>query len=225
MEYYLKKIGILEMLYGSGITATTETSTLWLKDKLQNNDLLFYPIRNIEIGKFYFMFYAMKEKNVLENIAALFIIGEQTFNKVGIVYYGVNFNYLPVILRHKFFNELFKGLDKKFYEDEFKNNVLKEKPIQVQFSTVYNILKGIGFEWAIREITPKAIEECYLVSFQDINKFCNINLTQLTGMTDEALAIIAQKKYEKQDKRERDLINRIKSKTASKQIESIFNKY
>jgi len=223
MDYFFKKIGILELLYGTGITARMETSTLWLSEKLKSADILFYPASEILIGKFYFMFYAMKEKNPLENIAAVMIIGKQKFDTD--VYYGLNFNYLPIELRERFFNELFKGLNTKFYNDESKNNVLSEAPLDITFSGVYNILKGIGFEWAIREILPIAIEECYVISFQELNKFCNINLQQLTGMTDEALAEIAMKKFKNQSKREQDLIFKIKNKQLSSNTEKIYKMY
>lgn len=208
--YFIKKLAALEITASHYSSNIIQYATNWLSDKIKQPDLLFQPIdpKNIKNGKFYFLYYDLKSNNKMVMYSPVFLI-DTKFTKYGTVFYGISLNFLPIKQRYLFFNEIFQNYDKTFYEMETFNNSSKELPIEIPAQYIYDILKSMGFEWAIREfllsrMNKLIIEKAYEISFQDMCKFCSFDSSVLTGVKESQLAQIWQKKIKEQSERERE---------------------
>lgn len=180
------------------------TENLGIKDLIIETN-----ISNFYRGSFYFVYYDLTSKiSKMEKINPILLIDYFDMNNTR-TYYVLNINFLPIAIRVLFFNNILNyNLD--IIENNNNTDILSQKPIpNIKFITIYKMLKKIGFEWAIRKLDINKINKIYKVSTSILDKFITMSTHTFTGVGDNKLIDIWKSKIEKQDEREKTLINNL----------------
>lgn len=206
MAELLDRIKILKDTEGSKVS---ENSTEWLLKRLQNPDKGFKAVstKNMYVGKFYFLLYDLQgNSSKMEQYSPILLIDYRKVN-TKILLYGLSINFIPQNIRLLFFDQFLDSFSNVFLPIDSKEKVgSSEKPLPINFATVFEPLDKIGFQYSIRELDASLINKSYEVSMQMLPRYLTVNTTILTGVDEQKMADIW---YSKLKKREESLQKRI----------------
>jgi len=164
---------------------------------------------NIQKGKFYFMFYDLSGKSSkMEKFNPLFVI-DWTDQDSTRYLYAVSINFIPVSIRTVFFNSLCNFNIKTLGENTNKNTEEQKAFENIDFANIYKLLHSIGFEWSIRRFDSKLVNKTYEISMNILPTFLTMSTARLTGVDDQKLIDIWNKKIKEQEERQNKLIKEI----------------
>lgn len=172
-----------------------------------NSEIISTTIQNFIRGSFYFVYYDLQGKSsAMEKFNPILLLDNFDINNTR-TYFVLNLNFLPVTIRVLFFNNILNyNLDIIEYNNE--QDTLKQKSLDgINFVNIYNMLKRIGFEWAIRKLDIKLINKIYKINTNLLPEFITMSTHTFTKVDDNKLVQIWQKKIKEQTEREQKLIN------------------
>lgn len=173
------------------------------------NHVLPINIKNIEKGRFYFMFYDLQGKtSKLEKFNTILALDWVDADKTRWLY-GISINFMPVAIRTIFFNTLFNQRLQTFNKIEGTKPGEQDPLVGVSLGNMYKSLKSIGFEWAIRKFDIKFINKAYLIDWNIIHQFITMSTARLTGVDDGKLIEIWKSKLSKQQEREKEFVAKL----------------
>lgn len=96
---------------------------------------------------------------------------------------GINLNLLPIRLRTQLLDKVYEvyksqiEANKKAYPDD----ALRQKNLSITYKEAYNFLYKFGFEFAIRQYSPKLKTSQSVVSYESWVKVAQLDLIKLNG--------------------------------------------
>lgn len=169
-----------------------------------NNSLYFYNLykkstdefKNINIDKivpggFYFFHYK-DESNWMKWAPVFFSNYKKLSNKI--IFYCVNLNFIPLEARIILF-------DKFITEKDFEN----DDYLKVDYEGIYNVLREIGFEYALMEFDASRIDLIHKVKLEVLPRFL-YHQHPKNVYDPNKLMQIWESKLKNRDKRHRELI-------------------
>lgn len=180
---------------------------------INDNDIKYIDyinVTSIEQGKFYFMLYNIQGKiSKLEKFNPLFALDWIDMDNTKYLY-AVSINFLPITVRVMFFNTIFNNNLKVFSDNNLNKQIKSQIPIiGFNLSKAYNMLKSIGFEWAIRKFDIRLINKVACINNNILDKFITMSTYKLTGVDDGKLIDIWKSKLDKQEQREKKFISEL----------------
>lgn len=187
-----------------------ETNSIFISENIKGpkeNVLKECNFGHLYKGSFYFIYYDLTEKtSMMEKLNPVLLLDYLDINNIR-TYFVLNINFLPITIRVLFYNEIFnQNLDiLKFNIDE---DVMTQKPLNgISFQVIYNMLKSIGFEWAIRKLEHNKINKIYKLNTNYLVPFITMSTARFTKVNDSKLIEIWKAKIKDQDERHKKVIN------------------
>lgn len=146
-------------VHGINMVDTFKKNCLYFYDKYSksSDEVSNIPIKNISSGGFYFLHY-LDESNWMQ-YSPIFLVDFKKFdNKV--ILLAINFNFIPLEIRVLIFNSYISKKD-------FDNDSL----LKVDYETVYNILRKVGFEYSLMEYDASRIKLVHKIKLDLLPRF------------------------------------------------------
>lgn len=159
MGELLERIKISSLVNGSDISSVFKNNSLFFYEAYTKSDKMVtsIPRGKIQLGAFYFLHY--KDDSNWMKWSPIFTVDVKKFDNL-IILYGVNFNFIPLVIRSTIF-------DKFIIEDDFE----KDRLLKVDFEGVYKELFKYGFEYAIVEYNLAQIERVHKINMEMVPRF------------------------------------------------------
>lgn len=159
MGVLLEKIGLKNTTYGNGLVEKFKDNSLYIYDKLKKSedDLINIKFGDISVGGFYFFHY--KDDSNWMKYSPVFVIDFRKFENY-IIIIAVNFNFIPLEIRSFLFDKYIT-----------KEDIDKNRDLKVDYKSMYNELKRLGFEYSIIEYNLSQMLFVHKVSMSIIDKF------------------------------------------------------
>lgn len=208
-DYLKDKIKTQYKLEGTNMYTTNAE---FIRDEISNINSKVIQKENVnklERGKFYFIVYDLNGKSSkMEKFNPLFVLDWFDRNNTRMLY-AVSVNFLPVAIRTVFFNNI-TNFNLDILEKNENYDLKNERPFNnINFLNIYNLLKTIGFEWAIRQFDMRLINDINVISTNILTEFITMSTVQFTGVDDLKLLDIWKKKITQQEEREKKIISQI----------------
>lgn len=211
----------IKLLYQEKGSSVYNYCADFIKHEINNNrseNILATTIDSIVKGSFYFILYDLNGKSSkMEQYNPILAV-----DFVNRSLYGLSLNFIPVNIRVTLFNKIYSKLDtlKKNADLDIEN----QQPLpNTNYNTIYNILKSIGFEYAIRTFDLSLINKVYQISTNILPEFIAMNTQTFTGVDEGKLVDIWLKKINEQEQREQELMKELLSDFTK--IEAEIDKY
>lgn len=174
------------------IDAFKKNSLFFLeKYSKSSEDVLNIPVKNISLGGFYFLHY-LDESNWMQ-YSPIFLVDFKKFeNKI--ILLAINFNFIPLEVRVLIF-------DPYLNEKDFTNNNL----LNVSYESMYNILRKVGFEYALMEFDASRIKLVHKIKMDLLPRFL-YHQHPINVYDPNKLMEIWNSKVEKRDQRHQEII-------------------
>jgi hypothetical protein len=127
------------------------------KYRSSDNDVSRSRIENIQFGRFYFFQY--RDDSKWMQYSPVFTIDFKKFENL-IIMRAINLNFIPFDIRVKFFDNFM--VEKDLDQDRF---------LRADYTTVYDELFQIGFEWTIMEYNMSQMVVAHKINMSLIPKF------------------------------------------------------
>lgn len=156
--------------------------------------------RDIYPGKFYFLFYGLKEKlSKMEKYSPVYIVDVKRDRNKTIIY-AISTNFLPIAVRSMYFDTLLNSYDLE-----------KMKPADVLYKNIdykkaYNTLSQLGFEYVIREFEMEKLDNVKEIHNNYLAEFLLFNTQIFTSVGEDKLNQIWLAKLKTRDERHRKLM-------------------
>jgi methyl-accepting chemotaxis protein len=171
--------------------------------KLLNNNNEFMSNstkRDIYPGKFYFLFYGLKEKlSKMEKYSPVYVVDIKR-NKNKTIIYAISTNFLPIAIRSTYFDTLLSSYD----ETKMKNSEVLFK--NINYKIAYNTLSVLGFEYVIREFEMEKLDSVKEIHNNYLAEFLLFNTQIFTDVGEDKLNQIWLAKLKTRDERHRKLM-------------------
>lgn len=191
-----ERLKLSQMVYGKDIVDYYKNNTEYMLYLYQNSsdECVLIDKSEIQVGGFYHFFY-MDDSNWMK-YSPVFICDHREFKNM-IVLLGVNFNFIPLELRVRIFDE--------FITDEDFNT---DKLLQVDFVGMYQQLLRIGFEYSIREYNVAQIVGVHRISLELLPRFLYSSYPS-NKYDPNKLMDTWKKKIETKEQRHREIIQSV----------------
>lgn len=192
MGVLLEKIGLKTATYGGGLVDKFKDNSLYIYDKLKksDNDLRNIKFGDISIGGFYFFHY--KDYSNWMKYSPVFTVDFKKFENY-IIILAVNFNFIPLEIRSFLFDKYIT-----------KDDIDKNRDLKVDYTSIYNELKRLGFEYAIIEYNLSQMLFVHKVSMSIIDRFI-YSQHPINKYDPKKLYEICITKLKDQDKRDQEI--------------------
>jgi hypothetical protein len=144
---------------GLNIVDAFKKNSIFFFDKYSKSteDVLNIPIKNMSVGAFYFLHYLDESKWM--QYSPIFLVDFKKFEDK-IILLAINFNFIPLEVRSMIF-------DPYIIEKDFDEN----KNLKVTYENMYNILRGIGFEYSLMEYDASRLKLVHKISMGLLPRF------------------------------------------------------
>ena len=205
-NYFIDGVKSQFSTYGSSLYSKNGDFIIKEINDQRSDKVVEVSLSSMESGKLYFLMYDLSGKSSnmekFSPILMLDILTKDNRKKL----FGLSLNFIPVATRTLLFNTIANyNLDVLSKNKDVK--IDKEYPMnKINFPNIYNMLKDIGFEWAIREFELTYINKIYNISTNIMVEFVSMSTAKITKVDDGKLIEIWQKKLLTQGEREKKLI-------------------
>lgn len=193
MGELVERVKLSLLTHGNGEVDNFIKNSDWFVGKYRktDDDVNAITLNKINIGGFYFLHY--NDKSNWMRFAPIFLV-KYNVEKIPKIY-AINFNFIPIQYRILIFD---KYITKKDFDD---NNYLK-----VDYESVYNELRSIGFEYALMEFNLHQILQVHRISLNVLPRFF-YSQHPLNKYDPKKLMEIWFAKIEKRDQRHAEMMN------------------
>jgi hypothetical protein len=159
MGVLIDNVGISMLLSGDGLAdAFKNNSEYFYNSYLKSSDSIKnINIKDIMFGYFYHFHY--RDDSNWMRWSPVFVTNyKKVYNKI--IIFAINLNFIPIEVKVNLF-------DKYITEKDIEmNNQLK-----ISYEEAYNVLKSVGFEYALVEYDASHIELVHRISHNELDKF------------------------------------------------------
>ena len=161
-----ERIKLSLLVNGNGLEDNYKRNSLYLMDKVTKTDDEFEAVDKSGVypGNFYFFQYDIKNTSVKswEKWSPVFVVeSKKTGNPLfPLVYYAVNFNFIPLQIRTEIF-------DPYFTEEIFEKNI----PLKVNRMGMEKELLKWGFEYSIRSYNAIQLNLVHKIDMNSVPRF------------------------------------------------------
>lgn len=159
MGELVERVKLNLLVYGDGLVENFRNNSLYFYEKYQKSD---NEVKNVKVSDVYpggFYFFHYKDDSNWMKWSPVFIAGYKKFSNQ-IVFFAVNFNFIPLEVRAMIF-------DKFITEEDFT----KDKFLKVSYEGMYEELKRLGFEYALMEFNSIQIVAVHKIKLDMIPRF------------------------------------------------------
>lgn len=201
-------LNTIEMMYKELGNSLYNKNYEFIRDYLNTNENVI-SINDIILGKFYFMLYNINGKTSnMEKFNPILAVDYVDRNGTRMLY-GLSINFIPVNVRVNLFNTILNHnldiLEKNEDLDVNKQYELKN----INFASIYSLIKSIGFEWALREFDMKLVNRLTEIDTKMLPQFITMGTVKFTGVNDNKLGEIWEAKLKNREQREKDMIAKL----------------
>lgn len=201
-------LNTIEMMYKELGNSLYNKNYEFIRDYLNTNENVI-SINDIILGKFYFMLYNITGKTSnMEKFNPILAVDYVDRNGTRMLY-GLSINFIPVNVRVNLFNTILNHnldiLEKNEDLDVNKQYELKN----INFASIYSLIKSIGFEWALREFDMKLVNRLTEIDTKMLPQFITMSTVKFTGVNDNKLGEIWAAKLKNREQREKDMIAKL----------------
>lgn len=201
-------LNTIEMMYKELGNSLYNKNYEFIRDYLNTNENVI-SINDIILGKFYFMLYNITGKTSnMEKFNPILAVDYVDRNGTRMLY-GLSINFIPVNVRVNLFNTILNHnldiLEKNEDLDVNKQYELKN----INFASIYSLIKSIGFEWALREFDMKLVNRLTEIDTKMLPQFITMSTVKFTGVNDNKLGEIWEAKLKNREQREKDMIAKL----------------
>jgi hypothetical protein len=159
MGELIERVKLNLLVYGDGIVENFKNNSLYFYEKYQKSDksVKNVSVKDIVPGGFYFLHY--EDKSNWMKFSPVFVASYKKFANQ-IVFFAVNFNFIPLEVRAMIF-------DNYILEDDFKSNKL----LKVTYEGMYDELIRLGFEYSLMEFNGSQIKAAHRIELDSIPRF------------------------------------------------------
>jgi hypothetical protein len=102
---------------------------------------------------------------------------------------GINLNLLPIRLRIQLLDKVYEVYRNQIEANKKANpnDALRQKDLNITYKEAYNFLYKFGFEFAIRQYSPKLKTSQSVISYESWVKVAQLDLIKLNGSSVSAL--------------------------------------
>lgn len=154
-----ERIKLSQLVYGKDLVDYFKNNSLYMYEQYQTTSEMCQVQTPDKISKGGFYFFVYKDDSNWMRYSLLFCIDYRKLNNLTVVM-GINFNFIPIEIRGRFFDQLIQ-------EGDFENNSY----LPVDFTTVYKELLKIGFEYSIVEWTVPQIVSVHRIHLELLPRF------------------------------------------------------
>lgn len=181
-------------------------------DKIKKPDRNLHPVKihDLQIGRFYFLFYDLAGKSSkMEQYSPVLLVDIKKV-KTKLYAYGLCFNFIPANIRILYFDKLLDRFQNTIQKNLTIKDIYYETPLQnINFEVIYKTLLSTGFEYSIREFDITEINTAYLVATQYIPYFIIFDTQPFTGVDEGKLVEIWQVKIKEQTERHKEIMSKL----------------
>lgn len=159
MGELVERVKLNLLVYGNGIVENFQNNSLYFYDKYQKSD---DEVKNTKVSSIYpggFYFFHYKDDSNWMKWSPVFVAAYKKFSNQ-IVFFAVNFNFIPLEVRAMIFDKFIK-------EEDFT----KDKLLKVTYEGMYEELKRLGFEYALMEFNSIQLVAAHKIKLDAIPRF------------------------------------------------------
>lgn len=205
-DYFIDKIKSNYKLDGQSMYKNNEQ---FISKQINSENIYGINKNKFIVGSFYLLYYDLTSKRSnMEKINPILLLDKYKI-KDKTIFLTLNINFLPILIRTYFFNTIL-NFNLNVIEKNTELDTIKQDNLnKINFNTIYKMLKKIGYEWAIRKIESDKINKVYKINTNILPEFITMSTASFTGVDDNKLISIWQKKIKEKELNEQKLINSI----------------